>query len=73
MDLLEPRNQIIQYDSDNDYQLEIYKDTGLSEEWLSEYLNAINLFHEHHSRTEFTVTQILNKYIGRYDNKNQFV
>lgn len=72
MSFTELEQQIINYDKQNDCSLELYSDDGIDKPRLKDYVQAVKCF-QHYHPDEFTVDQILNKFIGKWDNRDAYV
>lgn len=64
---------IINYDRQNGYILDIYNDDGTHHERLQEYVNAVKCFQQHDELGEFSIPQILSKFVGVWDNKEAYI
>lgn len=73
MKFTEIAQQIIDY-NDEVYDLGLWTDEGvINTDSLKDYVNAVKCFQQYDEINEFTVDQILNKFIGKWDNRNAHV
>ena len=64
---------IINYDRQNGYILDIYNDDGTHHWRLQEYVNAVKCFQQHDELGEFSIPQILNKFVGVWDKRDDYI
>lgn len=64
---------IINYDRQNGYTLDIYNDDGTHHERLKEYVNAVKCFQQYDKLDEFSIPQILSKFVGVWDKRDDYI